>query len=67
MQCNIDSKGRWFRGINSLILIASAGLVWWMAWPLWIAIVLGAIGLFCGYEALKGWCALRALGIKTRY
>jgi hypothetical protein len=67
MQCNIDSKGRWLRGINALLLIGAAVLSWWMKWPLWIAIALGAIGLFCGYEALKGWCVLRACGIKTRY
>jgi hypothetical protein len=65
--CNIDSKGRWIRGINSLLLLAAAAIVWWMSWPTWIAIVLLAAGLFSGYEALKGWCALRAMGIKTKY
>jgi hypothetical protein len=67
MVCNIDSKGRWIRGINSLVLIFAALAVWWKGWPVWIAVVLGASGLFSGYEAVRGWCALRAMGIKTKY
>ena len=67
MQCNIDSTGRKIRGINAVILILVALLVWWIEWPLWIAIVLALSGLFSGYEALKGWCVLRAMGFKTRY
>ena len=67
MQCNIDSKGRRIRGINAVVLTATAAVAWWMDWPIWIAIVLGLGGLFSGFEALKGWCALRAMGIKTKY
>ena len=65
--CNIDSKGRKIRATSAVLLILSAAVAWWMDWPIWIAIVLGTSGLFCGYEAFKGWCALRAMGIKTKY
>lgn len=67
MHCNIDSKGRTIRAINAFILMLVALFVWWIQWPVWISAILGACGLFSGFEAAKGWCALRAMGIKTKY
>jgi hypothetical protein len=34
---------------------------------LWLGIVLFLGGAFCIFEALRGWCALRACGIKTKF
>jgi hypothetical protein len=31
-----------------------------------LAVVFALVGLFTLFEALKGWCAVRACGIKTR-
>ena len=67
MQCNIDSMGRKIRGINAVVLLLVALLAWMIQWPAWIVIVSLVCGLFAGFEALKGWCVLRALGIKTKF
>ena len=69
--CNIDRRGRRFRATLGIVLLASAAL------PLaadilppaarWIlAGLLAAFGLFTCYESWAGWCALRAMGYKTR-
>ncbi|MEM8875981.1 MAG: hypothetical protein AAGD32_17180 [Planctomycetota bacterium] len=70
--CNIDSKGRLFRGVLgsvTLIIAGILGILW--AWPTgsilaWIVVVIavgfGAMGL---YQAKRGWCAARAMGMKT--
>ena len=74
MQCNIDARGKAVRlvagiccvlaGILLLILNQSsiaAGPIWLIA-----SIVLMAMGAFAIYEAWAGWCALRAMGFRTR-
>jgi uncharacterized membrane protein len=33
----------------------------------WVIGVLAGSGIFALYEALRGWCVLRACGIKTKY
>jgi hypothetical protein len=66
VQCNIDRKGRALRAVSAAVLLLLAGLGFWQDWPLWASVALTAAGLFCGFEALCGWCALRALGFKTR-
>lgn len=38
-----------------------------MAHALWLAIVLAIMGGFTMFEALRGWCALRACGLKTKF
>jgi fatty acid desaturase len=70
--CNIDRRGqriRRIRGVFALVLgiillfFALYGGPWW----LWIpGLSAAAGGLFGLFEAQKKWCALRALGIKTR-
>jgi hypothetical protein len=73
LECNIDSKGRAVRlTAGSVVVLVST--LFMLAWALPSAstalIVLGAVGLMAGafmiFEARAGWCALRALGIKTR-
>jgi hypothetical protein len=61
---NIDNKGRIVRGIGALALLAGAGFGF--AASIWLGIALLASGVFVAFEALRGWCALRACGIKTR-
>ena len=61
---NIDNKGRLLRGTMALLLFVGAGFGFTAS--LWLGLVLVAAGAFVLFEALRGWCALRACGIKTR-
>ena len=73
MQCNIDQKGRLARlytGIIAIVFgIALALLTYLSIVPAalgWFAVA-GSIfgGAFAIFEARKGWCVVRAIGIKT--
>ena len=61
---NIDSKGRLLRGVGAALSAGAAALCFSHSVPATIA--LAAASAFLGFEALRGWCALRACGIKTR-
>ena len=61
---NLDGKGRLVSGLGALGLFAGAWLAWEMA--IWLGVLLSVSGVFVLFEALRGWCALRACGIKTR-
>jgi hypothetical protein len=63
---NIDRKGRLLRGIGALGMFLGAFLLWRegvSVWP-W---VLGVSALFVLFEALRGWCVVRACKIKTPF
>ena len=61
---NIGNKGRLVRGLGAVGLFIGA----WVAFDVatWLGVLLIACGGFVLFEALRGWCALRACGIKTR-
>jgi hypothetical protein len=61
---NIGRKGRLVRGLGAVGLFTGA----WFAldFSTWLGLLLFASGGFVLFEALRGWCALRACGIKTR-
>jgi hypothetical protein len=72
LACNIDAKGKAVR-LRSGMLMTLLGGVSTLAWavpsggavPWAISLGLLASGAFAIFEARAGWCALRALGIKT--
>ena len=73
LACNIDAKGKAVRLRLGLIELALAALVagvsglavgWPIGWAL--AGILTLAGAFSIFEARAGWCALRALGFRTR-
>lgn len=72
LACNIDARGKAVRLRIALVLLALglAALGWALAsggsarWT--AAVVLLTTGGFTLFEARAGWCALRALGVKTR-
>lgn len=71
MQCNIDQHGRRARITAGSILGVLGAAILVAGWAIGMkavvvvgGVVLG-IGGFVVFEGLKGWCALRALGIKT--
>jgi hypothetical protein len=70
MQCNIDARGKAWRLALGLAMIAAAAIVCLVAERSMFLIVLVAI-LFAGgglaiFEGWAGWCAVRAMGFRTR-
>jgi Flp pilus assembly protein TadB len=61
---NISNRGRLVRGLGALALFVAAGFAFTIA--AWLGIAFLASAVFVLFEALRGWCALRACGIKTR-
>jgi hypothetical protein len=62
---NIQSEGRRRRGIAAAFLLV-AGVAALFFQP-WIGGLLLCSGAFVLFEALRGWCVLRACGVKTKY
>ena len=70
--CNINARGKLVRQYTAIVFFALAlGVGIWarvahIKW-LWIVVgVLAFIGGFCQFEAAMGWCAIRAMGLKTK-
>ena len=61
---NISFQGRIARGITGSILLIIGIIL--ADDTLWACIPLVVIGLFCMFEAVRGWCFLRACGIRTK-
>jgi len=61
---NIDNRGRLVRGFLALALLIGAAFAFNVS--AWFGTALLAGGVFAAFEALRGWCFLRACGIKTR-
>ncbi len=53
------ARGVW----GALLLIAGIITADFVLWP---ALVLVGLGLFAIFQAARGWCLLRACGIKTK-
>jgi hypothetical protein len=61
---NLDRHGRLARGvIGTICLIAGIIIVDFI---FWLGIVFVAAGLFAIFESLRGWCLVRACGIRTK-
>jgi hypothetical protein len=61
---NIDNKGRLARALIALGFFIGAAFGFGLS--VWLGIVLVVSGGFVLFEALRGWCAFRACGIKTK-
>ena len=61
---NISNAGRLVRGLSALALLLGAGIGFFVS--IWLGVVLAVSGVFVLFEALRGWCLLRACGLKTR-
>ena len=73
LTCNINAKGKAIRlAGGTFLLIDGLVLAVTFAWPTggWIpwtsASLLAFVGAFMIFEARAGWCAVRAMGFKTR-
>ena len=61
---NIGTAGRLVRGVIALLLLVGAAFGFQLS-P-WLGVALVISGVFVLFEALRGWCLLRACGIKTK-
>lgn len=61
---NIDSRGRFFRGVGGVILVIVGMTLCAVNLPLSVALIIS--GGFMLFEAVRGWCVVRACGIKTK-
>ena len=61
---NINHRGRIARGvIGTLCLIAGIVVV---DFRLWLGLIFVVAGLFAIFESVRGWCLVRACGVKTK-
>ena len=61
---NIDNRGRLVRGIIGIVLLVGGLVAVFFLW--WLGLILLASAAFVLFEAIRGWCGLRACGIKTK-
>lgn len=58
---NIGRRGRFVRGLGGLGVLIGA----YLSSPVWLSGTLTGLGVFLLFEALLGWCVLRACHFKT--
>jgi ligand-binding SRPBCC domain-containing protein len=61
---NLQSEGRWARGAIALIFGAIAFVV--IPFSRRLGLILFLVAIFTVFEAVRGWCVLRACGIRTQ-
>ena len=61
---NIDNRGRLARGIIGCVVLVGGLIAVFFIW--WLGLILLASAAFTLFEAIRGWCGLRACGIKTK-
>jgi hypothetical protein len=74
LHCNIDAKGKLIRLVYGVALVVVGGVLMF-AWALrgggaigWLlSLIAIAGGAFAIFESRKGWCAIRAMGIRTPF
>jgi len=69
MQCNIKRQGRTIRVvIGAVAAVAGIALVVQTTGPLaFVGLALIALGGFMIFEGSVGWCAVRAMGVRTPF
>lgn len=73
LTCNIDRRGRAVRAVGGAVALAlsafGGALVWLADLGLWgwaATATIAAFGVLGLFEAANGWCAVRAMGFRTR-
>jgi len=62
---NIANKGRLLRAGGAILIGTAAMFSWSRSIPLGAGLALASA--FLAFEAARGWCALRACGVKTKF
>lgn len=61
---NITRAGRVARFVCGLVLLVAGLIAFPRLW--WLGMIFFGSAVFVFFEAARGWCALRACGIKTK-
>lgn len=64
-QRNIGTKGRIARGSAAIVCLIAGFLI--LRLNPWFSFFLFASSAFLAFEAFRGWCALRACGVRTKF
>jgi len=64
-QSNIGKTGRVIRALLGLMLLGAAVALHRVHGLTGVGLALA--GVFCLFQALRGWCVARACGVKTRW
>ena len=62
---NLDTRGRLVRGAGGLAFLAGGMALCGSNLP--VSMILIISGGFMLFEAVRGWCVMRACGIKTKF
>ena len=60
------ARGRIVRGILGGVLVIGGVVVCQYNKNTWAAVALILAGGFCLFEAVRGWCVMRACGVRTK-
>ena len=63
---NIGTTGRLIRGALGVLALGMSAFAWKNGVP-WLTVVLVIAGLFMLFEAVRGWCVMRACGFRTHW
>lgn len=66
-KCNIDIRGRILRGLVGLTALTGGIYLLLKTDSAFWSTGLCTLGAFAVFEGVKGWCALRAMGIKLPF
>jgi hypothetical protein len=61
---NIDRRGRIARGVLGGLFVTGGVIA--CGFNVWLGLVLITSGGFVLFEAVRGWCVMRACGIQTK-
>ncbi len=61
---NLEFRGRLVRGVLGGVSLIAGIIV--ADFNLWVCLPLVVFGLFAIFEAVRGWCLVRACGIRTK-
>jgi hypothetical protein len=61
---NLERNGRLVRGIGGVLLLLGGIIA--LKWSVVAAVILFGSAAFTLFEAFRGWCVMRACGIKTK-
>lgn len=61
---NLETRGRLVRGAGGLAFVAAGGALCGLNLPGSVILIIS--GGFMLFEAVRGWCVMRACGIKTK-